>query len=285
MLKEIGSLPKAVERVLGVKVGNTWKELTDLKAICSESGHLYDIVSKNYELVQHEDVVKVVDEALKEMKVKPFKSMITIGHKGANMFYRLLLFQDVIREDKVGFGIMITNSYDRSFAINVLGYGLNFTCMNQMILGREILKIVKRHFRASIGTDLINVKEAIVEIIDSLQEISDIIKALIERKISVYDAISIIDGLNLSRKEELKVVKLLKERTGIKEIERYYWNYKLSKPHRDKFEKVTETLKEIELDKWDTYNVFTEYVTHHVKAKDYTKKFEMLNKVSAILVR
>ena len=278
-------IPKAVERPVGIKIGNSWKEISHLKAICSETGYLYSIVNKNYELVQHEDVVKTVDEVLNEMKIEPIAIDIDFGHRYANMFYRLLLFEDVIKEDKVGFGIMVTNSYDKSFGIGVLGYGMNFACLNQMVLGREILKIVKRHFKVSVGINLAKVKEAVIEIIDSLQNVADVIKALVDEKISVVDVFTILDGLKLSKSAEMKVVKLIQQKTGITDFRLQYHKYKIAKKKKEDLEKLKEELKDVQMEKWTTYNAFTEYVTHHSKVRDYTRKFEMLNKVSTILVR
>jgi len=278
-------IPKAVERPIGIKVGNSWKEIGHLKAICNESGYLYSIVNKNYELVQHEDVVKTVDEALNEMKIEPIATDIEFGHRYANMFYKLLLFEDVIKEDKVGFGIMVTNSYDKSFGIGVLGYGQNFACLNQMVLGREILRIVKRHFKVSVGINLTKVKEAVIEIIDSLQNVADLIKALAEGKISMLDVFAILDGLKLSKTAEAKVIHLIQQKTGIKDFGIQYTKYKIAKKKKKDLKKLKEKLKEVKMEKWDTYNAFTEYVTHHSKVRDYTRKFEMLNKVSAILVK
>ena len=278
-------IPKAVERPIGIKVGNSWKEIGHLKAICSESGYLYSIVNKNYELVQHEDVVKIVDEALNEMNVEPLAKRISYGKMYGKLFYKILLFQEQIKDDKVGFGILVTNSYDTSLGINVLGYGMNFTCLNQMVLGREILKIVTKHFRTSLGTNLSKVKDAVIETIDSLRNVADVIKTLAEGKISMLDVFAILDGLRLSKTAEAKVIQLIQQKTGIKDFGIQYTKYKIAKKKEEDLKKLKEKLKDVKMEKWTTYNVFTEYVTHHTRTRDYSKKFEMLNKVSAILVK
>jgi len=278
-------IPKAVERPIGIRVGNVWKEINHLRAICSESGYLYSIVSKNYRLVQHEDVVKVVDEALNEMGVKPLARQISYGRMYSKLFYKILLFQEVVKEDNVGFGIMVTNSYDKDLGINVLGYGMNFTCLNQMVFGREILKVVIRHLKTSVGADLSKVKDLVTSVVDSLQNVADLIKTLAEGKISMLDVFAILDGLKLSKTAEAKVIQLIRQKTGIGDFELQYNKYKIAKKKKENLEKLKEKLKDVQMEKWDTYNVFTEYVTHHLRSRDYTKKFEMLNKVSAMLLK
>ena len=273
--------PKAEEREIAIRSGSTWKPIDRYKAIVSSGGHLYAIVSENYKLIQHRRVAEVTNEVMREFNIKPLKTMLDFSIDGAVMFYKLLVDEMVIKGERLKLGLMVTNSYDLSVGINVLGFGLNMYCMNEMILGREFLKIKKRPLEGSVGLELERFKKAIEEILDKMIQVKDIIKASVSSSVSFKEVIDLVLSLKLSLRNTRKVIRLIGKYTE--------FDYNLLTETIMNEEKRGERLENIGdikiASRWQVYNALTDFITHHLKTKDKTKTLELHNKAVKILAK
>jgi len=273
-------VPEAVERELAMKVLDRWIPIDNYKAIVDENGRVYAVVSKNYKLVRHKEVVDATNKVLKEFNIEPIYTTIDLSFDKAVMFYKVLIDEIKIRNETIQFGLMTTNSYDLSIGINVLGFGMNMECMNEMVLGREILRVKKRHLESSVGLELEKFKKAVEEILDKLLQIRDIIEASMDKKVSFSEVLDLVLGLNLSLKNTRKVLRLIQKYTNYNtdEIARAISEKK------DK-EELVKKLGEMPIGtRWQVYNALTDFLTHHLRTKDLSKKLEMFNKAAKILI-
>ena len=270
-------VPDAYEHKVAIERNGKWVEEDMYKAIVGENGEVYAIVSKYYRLVLHRDVIDATNEALKEMGIEPIDYWADVSWDGAVMFYKVLIRELEIDGNKLRFGLMVTNSYNLKLGINVLGFGMNMFCMNQMMFGREILKVKKRHREGSVGVELENLKDAIVEVIDGLENIKDIIVAAREKKVSALEIVRFIRDLKLSKRNVIKVCKL---------IEKYaQFNVGAELIYGVLKEEVPEAVKKTEVTLWDLYSAVTDFLTHHFKSKDLSKVLELQNKAAKLLVK
>ncbi|MCD6406380.1 DUF932 domain-containing protein [Candidatus Aerophobetes bacterium] len=237
------------------------------KAIVNaDTGYVYDIASKVYTIVRHEEVVDAVKAALAEYRIEPKTfDVVLSGKHGARLFVKTLWEERVVSGDDIRLGMVVTNSYDRSMGIGASGFGLRLGCSNEMVFGKEIAFEYTMHTK--------NVKDRVAEIIpkvlDKLERVVEVIELSMNELVSLADVAKLIRALGLGKKmrERLfgliakyvdpETAKLLRQEiVAIEEAERAEVLARL------------ERLQEYEAPRWQTYNAFTELLTHHAGRND-----------------
>jgi hypothetical protein len=93
---------------------------------------------KQYEIVQHKDIITTVESALDDMGLKGFKRNVRLlGENGSRMVatytFREEITKDIKQGDSVGFRLEARNSYDGKWRYHMVGGGLRLICLNGMV--------------------------------------------------------------------------------------------------------------------------------------------------------
>lgn len=241
-------LTRAVEKPVFVD----GKKVEGFKAICRESdGYVYAIVSTNYALIQHQDLLNIVNKVMTEIFENP-KIEYEEYNNGARLFIKVLLPSKIVQirdNDAIIPAFYIQNSYDKSTGIKIIGGFYRVLCKNLAAFHKEFeLRTSKRH----IGKDLPErVKWSIEEMATSIFRSIELLKASAEKKLSLVRAAQIIDAVKIPEKCKDYIIEKLLE------------------------------IKKLTL--WDVFNYGTEYITHKSNAS-IDRKISMLQELSRIIL-
>ncbi len=110
------------------------------------------IVSNDYEIVQHEEIIDSLDLMIKKIDAVLERDIITTND-GARMFAKYNLpnvIEPVKHNDEVNMGILVTNSYDKSRSIQIRIYGIRINCINVLNTNSHLSMMKTRHFKSSL---------------------------------------------------------------------------------------------------------------------------------------
>lgn len=147
-------MKKAVKEPLRLRNNDLSKEHY---GIFMEDDEIHDepltVVSKDYQLVQHEELLDSLESMIRKIDTSLERDVIT-ANNGARMFARYNLpsiMEDVRQDDKVNMGILVTNSYDKSRSIQVRIYGNRISCWNVLSTDAHLSLMKTRHFKSSLN--------------------------------------------------------------------------------------------------------------------------------------
>jgi len=103
------------------------------------------IVSDQYELLKHADVVNSFREALRDTE---HEERIQVTRGGANLFatYKLPSHTvEVAKGDMVALQFVVKNSYDGSNSLQIMLGALRLVCTNGMVIGKQFFSYTQRH--------------------------------------------------------------------------------------------------------------------------------------------
>jgi len=235
----------------------------------ARTGYIYDIVSDRYEFVPHEKVIEFTRKIIEDTGLEILDEEIIFGGKEkARLFYAAILKDTVVYGDPLRFGVMVTNSYDRSIGFSASGYGFRLECMNAMVFGREILKLWAPHTKALVVNDFKKLEDMIKTVIKGLSELKDLISAAMRDAISATELAEFIESLGVSKKLKEKIVRKVKLYTGF-----------------DFGEKLDAAMAEkAMINRWKAYNALTDALTHDTKHMDALTVYNLQKKASTLLV-
>ena len=207
------------------------------------------IVSSQYGLLKHQDVVESFRKALKKTK---HEEKITVLKNGAHLIATYTLPDislEIKKGDFVSMQFVVRNSYDGTKSFSVMLGAFRLVCSNGLIIGKEVFRYTQKHFA---GNDMFG------------------------------DANGLIDG----RVSELltrfnEALPIMKRMTKIEMSEDYESVFDKDKLQLPKYlindaKEVYEKTKEKSL--WEFYNSLTFVITHNLKKDspqtriDYTKR-------------
>ncbi|MDQ7031771.1 MAG: DUF932 domain-containing protein [Desulfonauticus sp.] len=274
-------LPRAFEVEVAIRRGGAWRELSNYKAIIGENGQVYDIVSKRYQLIQHEDIVKAVNKVLEEYDIDPLYIKPDISIDGSKMFYNVILKKVNVNDDKCYLGFRITNSYDRSIGIHINGYGMRYACSNQMIFANKLLGQYAKHLKPTVELDFKKLKEKIETVIGGLVKIEEVLILATKKTVSPYELIEFIEKeFNVSNKLKMKIYFKIRQYTGVDLLE-----YKEKLEEMKKVKVVVDGQEITPINIWEAYNGITDALTHHTKRIDPVRVHELQKKASLLLIK
>ncbi len=118
-----------------------------------DDGSQLSVVSRDYQLVTHEDAINFIARSLKELNIKNEVNSIQLSNNGARLFYKITFpdyrfnaAEEVVNtamdgdenKDELVPTITLVNSYDRSLPF-ALKYGaFRFVCSNGMYIGKIV---------------------------------------------------------------------------------------------------------------------------------------------------
>lgn len=230
---------------------------------------LFSVVSSDYELVKHEELVATVREILRaEIGMGNLEEEIKLTHDGARL-YATWWFRDsieVMEGDEVRWGIRVTNSYDASMGIFIELRGIRYVCSNGMTIPGWIPKAKRKHQGVKTLDD---VEARLQQVLDNLEIIE---KTLVNNA-----------GIEVPLESALAMI----EDSGLPKIYQKAARRQLLVVPLDYFRDVPQAgtgrvMRTIKL--WDVYNALTWAITHINPEKDEKTRIEMERKVAPIIM-
>lgn len=246
-LPEAEASPVYVRDAYGITKLKGWK-------VIHQKGYptrAYEVVTDDYEIVQHAEVINTTKRTIEGLGYTIKDESIHIeGKHGSRLFYKLLLWEyEPISGDKIGLGIMVTNSYDRSLGLATYLYGLRLICLNEMVFGNEILKLKALHRGDSITDRFTN---NITQTINALGEVQRFIKTLTTAKVPMKLIDTWLESLKIAEKYRRLILRQLR-------------------PDID------------EITAWELYNAYTYVMTHKARV-NYMAKSEQLRRLNVSIL-
>ena len=258
--------PRAYEAEVGILRNGKWIKNENYKAIIGENGKVYDIVSKDYKLIEHGDLVNIVLDILESKNLEVIDVEPVVSRDGAKMFCNITFREAEIVGEIVRFGIRVTNSYDRSLGINILGYGLRLVCKNGMVAPIGETVSYARHIKGEIGLEEEKLKVKVESVVKSLKFFETMLIQSTHSYIRALEVKQFLDSLNVSNTLKYRVLGVLKK-------------YCLDVDLREVNEENNPALV-----RYRVYQAFTEVLTHHTKKMDLARRVELEKKVSRFLL-
>lgn len=240
------NLDRASEVMLKIVENN--EDVSKFKGIYNVTKErLANVVSKNYQIIQHDDVVTSVVESLDRLNMKA-KGRISFIKDTIDI---RLVFKDradlVIKDDTdegIMLGMRILNSYDKSSSFRMEMFGIRMFCNNGMVLGKAMndVKSITVHLGEEKTKDIISKKVEVFvsEMINSSERLQHYVSQCMEDSIEWEKATELI---NL-------IINTEKHRKGF-------------------FEELGELNRPVS--RWEIYNALTSYATHNEQLTPYVE--------------
>ena len=209
-----------------------WVEVPDKFAVWNiNEGKMASVVSKGYNVLLHEDLIKTVANTLTNLGLS-IKG--TVINKNNRVHANILIDKEVeMAGEKFMLGFRITNSYDKKTGIKGEFYGVRLACNNGMLLTNFGEVVLSESHNTTKDVD-----QLVVNLVKNSVKVSSQLKTVIEEAMatSMEWAMANIVLENLLKKK--KYVELLQDHLA------------------------KEYAGQEHLTKWDVYNAITSIITH-----------------------
>lgn len=214
------------------------------------------LVSKDYNIVQHETLINDVIDAVLLLGLK---ARVEIND-GGNILFADITFPDAkIKLEKVGeeffSGIRVINSYNKQTGIMIVPKLTRLACSNGMIATFAW----KQHFKTIHTTNLAkNFTEIIPKMISDMVEHNDHFRAYVEA--------SLVDSAGWEATQAIVKQLIVTEK------------------HREEILKILAAQNQEKFSRWDMYNAITKYTSHIGKLSPVTER-NLQDKAQLVLTR
>ena len=213
----------------------------------------YGVVTENYTPVQHHEVIEKVRNLIDAYGFDIRDEVIEYsGPYRARLFYKVILWEyEPIRGDKIGLGLLITNSYDTSLALGIYGFALRLVCTNEMVFApkkwaeNQVISLRTIH----VGEVWERFEEGLRNALNNMESIQIFIKRMIGAKVPVEEVLRALNRMKLAETYKIRIQELIGKKKGY-------------------------------IDLWEAYNHITYVLTHETKRWDYMKRMEYLSKLN-----
>lgn len=151
----------------------THEEAKNYRAVVRfDTGELLAVVSRDYELIPHKEVIELCDTYYAGQDVS---RKVKLTRNGARMFASYIMKDMKVNigtedePDMVSPRVTITNSYDASMRIWVEAGAWRLVCTNGLKIGKTLIKRSRKH----VGT------EALDDLLDHLEETMEVFNSVI----------------------------------------------------------------------------------------------------------
>lgn len=228
------------------------------KAIYNPSTEeVFDIVSKHYKIIKHEDVLSNIDEQLDKAYKGQWTRTVKLDQCGAWMrakytFPEIKMPISPGSKDVVNPTIDTFNSYNRSVRLMSILGALRLICSNGLIIGTKFAHFKKRHMQDLFLQDL---KQALEVGIENMEMQLAEWRGWNQQEITKKEEVDkVVEKLQLNNKE----TELLKEE---EETET-----KLSIEDWELYLGIT-SAKQTVMTRWVLYNIVTQFITHRIQSE------------------
>jgi len=251
------NLDKAQLMPLKIQDGEQIKDVENWKAVYNVSkGKMCSAVVPHYTVVQHKEYLDGFAEALNRLNVKFSMGINPIGNR---VFADIIFENKNLKFDKLNeeftTGLRLSNSYDKSYGINVAPRYTRLACTNGMVLSRNEKTLSIKHIDSRIREIEKFIEIKIAEIVNQNQDLQMLVSSSMKDSLEWKLCCKIIEKLFEQPKHREQVLK----RLGISMIEildkkkkKTGYSYVWDKPEE----------KKDKLNRWEIYNAITHYITH-----------------------
>lgn len=234
MATQIGTFDKAVEAPLFYGSAEQKEPVENYKGIYNlGTGKIASVVSKGYQIIQHNDVVNGLVNVLGSLNLDVHG---TIRDNRDKLIIDLAFKdQSLIEDDSKGIqlGIRAINSYNKTSSFRLEMYAYRLVCQNGMSFGNVMeTREITMHVGKAKTQDMVEKTVAIFvkNVINSSEKLQNLVNKMMVDSIEWNTAVKIFEGLIVQKKHREAILDRL-DRT---------------KP----------------LTRWDIYNAMTNYITH-----------------------
>lgn len=254
---QVGNFDQAVETKLFFGSEGNPQSMDRWKGVFNMgTGQVAQVVSKGYQIIQHNDVVQSVVESLGNLNIQ-------VDGLVRNQRDRVkldLVFQNQgvpIKDDATGckLGIRAVNSYDKSSSFRLEMFAYRMICSNGMALG-NMMGVREVTFHVGEKKPLEKIKEITERFVKEVINSSE--------KLQEYVSFAMEDSIEWDLTKKLITKLMGGTQCHIKAIE-------------ERLEEVKDNLT-----RWDVYNAMTEYLTHDQQLKPSV--VDMLERKSRVVL-
>jgi len=175
--------------------------VTHMAVIRTDTGAVLGVVGKDYTILDHKDIVDMADLVLARHN---HTRKVILTKNGARMFakYRLTDYEIEIRpNDKVNPTITVMNSYDGSMRLTVEAGAFRLVCTNGLIVGKKLLRKVRKHLGASMAV-LEHLEKHLLDAVAILEAVAPVWQKWGTQTISKEQGVEILTDLGIPKKYE-----------------------------------------------------------------------------------
>jgi hypothetical protein len=226
---------------------------SDYKAIVSESGKVVAMASNRYKLVQHQDVLDVVETTFsKDPEASNFKKKVMLDNDGARMRAEYI-FNDqsfMIGNEVLHPKVDVFNSCDLTWSAGIVMGGWRLICSNGAIASRKIASYRKKHMPA---LTMEEVKRSLDLGLKGMNSLADVWQKWQSEPLALPYVETAITELHLNQKEETKLIELKETESGT--------------VLNDWMTREEIGIKQDPLTKWMMFNIVTQFTTHEISSE------------------
>ncbi len=228
-----------------------------------ESGSVYCVPTRQYQLLKHEDAIEGIEKVIHKMpQFGKWERKIDFFNDGGRMTaeYKFTdrTFQ-VDKGDKLHPTINARNSYDLGWVF-VINFGIyRLICANGAIIGEKFASYKRKH---TTGLEFEQVEKILEYGMDKFSDQVDLYKTWLDINTTsreLEDVHKIFSG------KEFKEIIVEKE-IGSKETIQEHASFEMVKQEGGPDKLLVDT--DNKLNKWVLFNILTQYITHSVKNKN-----------------
>jgi len=163
------------------------KNIVNRRAVVrQDTGAVLGILSDNYTLLSHADVINNFRKAL---GAYDYEERIQVAKGGAHLFatYKLNAIKvEVRKDDIVSLQFVVKNSYDGSSTLQIMLGAYRLVCSNGMIVGKSFFNFSQKHVGGSNDIKIETIQEKIGNLIGQFQNVLPKLQEM-SRTDMVYD--------------------------------------------------------------------------------------------------
>lgn len=233
-------LDSAEERKIYIpSSGGQMLEVKDYHAIWNLNlNQMSSIVSKGYNLIQHQEAVNSLMTALKNLNINFTSNLRVDKHR----IFLDILFPEVkmslsdVGDEVIG-GIRLINSYDKSTGLMILPRLMRLVCNNGMVVSEFMSGFSLRHNQKLVLEFQSHIEKTINMMINSCEILKRYVNESIKDSIEWKFAETVLQNLISGKKHRENILKILNEK------------------------------KDSKFTRWELYNAITFYTSHNEQLK------------------
>lgn len=136
-----------------------------------DNNHVLGVVSDNYTLLPHGDVIEAFRAAL---STYDFEERIQVAKGGAHLFatYKLNAIKVEVRpDDIVSLQFVVKNSYDGSATLQIMLGAYRLVCSNGMVVGKQFFNFSQKHVGGNTDIKAEAIQERIGNLIGQFEKV------------------------------------------------------------------------------------------------------------------
>lgn len=167
MEKETYDFPVALQPIftmnpVRLEDGGSGDDIKRKKAVVrQDTGAVLGIVSDQYRLLEHKDVIESFRTALEGVD---YTEKISVARDGAQLFASYRLNSELIevqKGDLVSLQFIVKNSYDGTNALQILLGAYRLVCTNGMVIGKQFFTFSQKHIGEDVSVKIGTIQDKV----------------------------------------------------------------------------------------------------------------------------